>query len=175
METCKPFNNIDDLMTEIIDDFSTEDKKLLHHRSQVFNYIDKDMRKKLRDIRKEFYEYGHLKRPTDIIIYTDSFSYSATSSFIKGFQYQGGAIIVGFNGNPFIGKEQFDGSQSPASVTTFDFSDEYKNLEKLGIVVSGITLAETYDDYYEQKNPYPREYLLKSFWSKSIFIFEYNF
>ena len=160
VETCKPFNNIDDLMTEIIDDFSTEDKKLLHHRSQVFNYIDKDMRKKLRDIRKEFYEYGHLKRPTDIIIYTDSFSYSATSSFIKGFQYQGGAIIVGFNGNPFIGKEQFDGSQSPASVTTFDFSDEYKNLEKLGIVVSGITWAETYDDYYEQNNPYPREYLL---------------
>ena len=160
VETCKPFNTMDDLTTEIIDDFSTEDKELLHHRSQVFNYIDKDARKKLRDIRKEFYEYGHLKRPTDIIIYTDSFSYSATSSFIKGFQYQGGAIVVGFNGNPKIGKEQFDGSQSPASVTAFEFSDEYKNLDKLGIIVSGITWAETYDDYYVDKNPYPREYLL---------------
>ena len=160
VNTCKPFNNIDDLMTEIIDDFSTKDKQLLHHRSQVFNYIDKDTRKKLRDIRKEFMDYGHLKRPTDIIIYTDSFSYSATSSFIKGFQYQGGAIIVGFNGNPFIEKEQFDGSQSPASVTTFESSDEYKNLNKLGIVVSGITWAETYDDYYIKENPIPREYLL---------------
>ena len=160
VDTCKPFNNIDELMTEIVDDFSTEDKQLLHHRSQVFNYIDKDMRKQLRDMRKEFIGYNNLKRPTDIIIYTDSFSYSATSSFIKGFQYQGGAIIVGFNGNPFIGIEQFDGSQSPASVTNFESSEEFKNLDKLGIVVSGITWAETYDDYYIKKNPLPREYLL---------------
>ena len=33
-------------------------------------------------------------------------------------------------------------------------------MQKLGIVVSGITWAETYDDYYEQENPLPREYLL---------------
>ena len=59
VETCKPFNTIDDLITEIIDDFSTKDKELFHHRSQIFNYIDKDMRKKLRDIRKEFIGYGH--------------------------------------------------------------------------------------------------------------------
>ena len=26
--------------------------------------------------------------------------------------------------------------------------------------MSGITWAETYDDYYVQKNPFPREYLL---------------
>ena len=160
VETCKPFNTMDDLLTEIVDDFSTKEKELKHHRSQVFNYINKDTRKRLRDIRKEFMDYGHLKRPTDIIIYTDSFSYSATSSFIKGFQYQGGAIVVGFNGNPFIDKDQFDGSQSPASVTDFEFSDEFKNLQSLGIVVSGITWAETYDDYYVEKNPYPREYLL---------------
>ena len=160
VNTCKPFNTIDELFEEIVDDFSTKDKELLHRRSQVFNYINKDDRKRLRDYRKEFESYGHLKKPTDIIIYTDSFSYSATSSFIKGFQYTGGAIVVGYNGNPKIGIEQFDGSQSPASVTSFEFSDEYKNLEKLGIVVSGITFAETYDDYYVQKNPYPREYLL---------------
>ena len=160
VNTCKPFNNIDELFTGIVDDFSTKDKKLLHYRSKVFNYIDKDTRKRLQNNRKEFESYGHLKKPTDIIIYTDSFSYSATSSFIKGFQYTGGAIVVGYNGNPFIGKEQFDGSQSPASVTAFEFSDEYKNLDKLGIVVSGITFAETYDDYYIQDNPIPREYLL---------------
>ena len=160
VNTCKPFNNIDELFTEVIDDFSTEDKKLIHSRSQVFNYIDKDTRKRLQNIRKEFENYGHLKRPTDIIIYTDSFSYSATSSFIKGFQYTGGAIVVGYNGNPFISKNEFDGSQSPASVTAFEFSDEYKNLDKLGIVVSGITFAETYDDYYIKENPIPREYLL---------------
>ena len=160
VNTCKPFDTIEDLFVEIVDDFSTPDKELLHRRSQVFNYINKDDRKRLRDYRKEFESYGHLKKPTDIIIYTDSFSYSATSSFIKGFQYTGGAIVVGFNGNPKIGIEQFDGSQSPASVTSFEFSDEYKNLDKLGIVVSGITFAETYDDYYIKENPYPREYLL---------------
>ena len=110
------------------------------------------MRKQLQKNRKEFEGFGHLKKPTDIIIYTDSFAYSATSSFIKGFQYSGGAIVVGFNGNPFRGIEEFDGSQSPASVTNFDFSDEYKNLNKLGIVVSGISFIESYDDYYVQKN-----------------------
>ena len=54
-----------------------------------------------------------LKNPTDIIIYTDSFCYSACSGFIKAFQNTGGASIVGFNGNPKIkGTKEFDGSQS---------------------------------------------------------------
>lgn len=62
---------------------------------------------------------GKSKRPTDIIIYTDGFSFSATSMFIKGFQNTGGAIIVGYNGNPKLSDDLFDASQSPTNVITF--------------------------------------------------------
>ena len=44
----------------------------------------------------------NLKKPTDIIIFTDSYSFSATSAFIKGLQNIGGAVIVGYYGNPQI-------------------------------------------------------------------------
>ena len=36
---------MDDLLKEIIDDFSTENKTLLYHRSQIFNYINKEGKK----------------------------------------------------------------------------------------------------------------------------------
>ena len=45
-------------------------------------------------IRKKY------KKPTEIIIYTDGFSFSATSTFIKSLYHFGGAITVGYNGDP---------------------------------------------------------------------------
>ena len=102
-----------------------------------------------------------LKNPTDIIIYTDSFCYSACSGFIKAFQNTGGAIIVGFNGNPKIkGTKEFDGSQSPSSVHNFEHSQEYHELKNLGYNVIGITYSESFDDSYQNKEkvPIPREY-----------------
>ena len=51
----------------------------------------------------------HRRKPTEILVYTDGFSYSATSIFIKGLQEFGGAIIVGHLGNPKMeGVDQFD-------------------------------------------------------------------
>ena len=37
IETCKPYNDIDDLMNGIIDDYSTEDKNITHHRTKIFD------------------------------------------------------------------------------------------------------------------------------------------
>ena len=54
-------------------------------------WLNKEYRKKLKDAREELYKYGELKKPTYIIIFTDSYySYSATSVFTKGFQNTGG-------------------------------------------------------------------------------------
>ena len=54
--------------------------------------------------KKVFYEFRekakNIRKPHEIIIFTDGFSYSATSIFIKETQLRGGAIIVGFGGNP---------------------------------------------------------------------------
>ena len=52
--------------------------------------LNKEYRKQLKDAREELYKYGDLKKPTYIIIFTDSYSYIATSVFIKGFQNTGG-------------------------------------------------------------------------------------
>ena len=68
--------------------------------------------------------------------------------------------MVGYNGNPFLEKEVFDASQSPAPRIDFSFTKEYENLKKLGIYVGGITLGETFDEDYKLGNPIPREYKL---------------
>ena len=76
----------------------------------------------MRQYREKFKNSQNLKRPTDIIIFTDSYSFSATSGLIKGFKNSGGAIIEGYYGNPKIkGIDLFDGSQSISNVVFENF------------------------------------------------------
>jgi hypothetical protein len=115
----------------------------------------------LRQYREKFKNSQNLKSPTDIIIFTDSYSFSAASGLIKGFQNTGGAIIVGYYGNPRIkGIDLFDGSQSISQVESDKLHnlDFYKNLEKLNFHIGGVTSAETFDDSIYGPNPIPREY-----------------
>ena len=107
--------------------------------------------------------YRKKRKPNEIIVFTDGFSYSATSMLIKNLQESGNAIIVGYNGNPSEKKknDKFDASQAPSPVTRFS-DDIENNLKKYGILVYGITFAETFNDSYVNKNvtPIPREYLI---------------
>ena len=115
----------------------------------------------LREYREKYKNSQNLKKPTDIIIFTDSYSFSSTSGFIKGFQNTGGAIIVGYYGNPKIkGKDIFDGSQSISQVEEIENLDVYKNLKYFNFYISQITTAETFDDSVYGPNPIPREYAL---------------
>ena len=159
VETCKAFNDIDDLMNDgITDDYSTKNKSIFHKRTKTFDYGSKQFRDLIHDKRKYYYDNGYLKRPTDIIIFTDGFSFSATSLFIKGFQKTGGAILVGFNGNPTLSNDLFDASQSPTNVMNFDMSVEIQNLFQLGFVVIGISASESFSYNYKNKNAIPLEY-----------------
>ena len=113
--------------------------KIQHKRTIISNDIEIyridifDIREKMKNIRK----------PTDIIIFTDGFSFSATSFFIKSTQLLGGAIIVGYGGNPQF--ESFDSSQSPSAViNTDDMNDELsKEIQKLNFV-----LYYTFKEYF---------------------------
>ena len=70
-----------------IDDYGNGIK---HKRSKIENvYFHKiyDLFKKLK---------SHTRNTNEIIVFTDSFSYSATSLFIKNLQESGNAIIVGY-------------------------------------------------------------------------------
>ena len=162
IETCKYYSSLEN-MGGITDNYGMSDvfgEEIKHNRSEIYDMIDKTWRKRLESIRKINFEKKNLKNPTDILIYTDAFCFSVCSGFIKAFQNTGGAIIVGFNGNPKIeGTKEFDGSQSSSTVTEFE-TIEYYNLQYLGYWVSGITYAESYDDSYQlkEKAPIPREY-----------------
>ena len=135
---------------------------ITHNRTGIYDFLDKTKRKFLDKFRKNILENNKkfLKSSTDILIYTDGFSFSATSGFLKAFQNTGGAIIVGFNGNPKIeGTSEFDASQSSSSVAAFQ-CEEYFNLQNNGFIVSSITYSESYDDSWRNKSqtPIPREY-----------------
>lgn len=56
------------------------------------------------------------RKPTDIIVFTDGYSYSATSLLFKFLQYYGGCISVGYFPKPNLKKEYYDSSLSPSSI-----------------------------------------------------------
>ena len=70
------------------------------------------------------------RKPTDIILFTDGFSYSATSLFLKYLQYYGGAITAGYFPNPNLEKVPYDSGLSPSSILT---QDVLKALEANGL------------------------------------------
>ena len=74
-------------MKEVIDDYG---ENITLHRAKVFQKFNSDILKERKKLREELYEIN-LKRPTDIIIFTDAYSFWATSFLIKGLQETGGA------------------------------------------------------------------------------------
>ena len=95
------------------------ENKRLKQRPFYLHYIQ--------EYKKNISRFNY-KKPTEIIIYTDGYSYSATSFFIKSLYHFGGAITVGFNGDPDSDKNNFDASQSPTFVITseeFEFIPAY--------------------------------------------------
>ena len=162
-ETCKYFGSLEEL-GKINDDYgySDEFKENINHNTTkiLYDHIDKSWKKKLDKIRKiNFEKKENLKKPTDILIFTDSYCFSSCSLFIKSLQSTGGAIIVGFNGNPKLGIDEFDASQSASGVQAIA-DKEFYNLKSLGYEISGITYAESFDDSYQHPNPIPLEYTI---------------
>ena len=155
IQTCKPFKKFSD-MKEIVDDYGNN---VTHSRSQYFGVHNSSDLKQHKKRREKYFKMDKLKKPTEILIFTDSFSFSATSFFIKGLQETGAAILVGYQGNPKI-DDPFDASQSPSFVGDLSNSDIYKNLLDAGYLIHGVTIYESYNYTYQEKNPTPREYLV---------------
>ena len=123
------------------DFYGTNDsgEEIKHQRTQIVNFSTLGRRK----------------------IFTDGFSYSATSFFIKETQLKGGAIIVGYGGNPKK-KEYFDASQSPSPVLDTNTLDDKlsKEIKNLGFFFS-YPYGESFekDDYENEINiKIPLEY-----------------
>ena len=162
VKTCKSVKSYDDYK-EVTDHYNYNSLKVDHIRSDAVDLLPFFYRALLREFREKYINdeslKKYLKRPTDIIIFTDSYSYSATCGLIKGFQNTGGAIIVGYFGNPKKeGIDSFDGCQSVSSVEYIENFYLYNKLYNLGIVVGQVTMAESFDDSVYDLNPIPREY-----------------
>ena len=156
---CKNINSFYDIVDTYIDTYG--DSSISHKRTNPIDLIPESFRVALKEFREEYQNSNNLKKPTDIIIFTDSFSFSAGSLLIKGFQNTGGAITIGYFGNPKIeGIDLFDASQSPSQVEDIEntpmYYDLYKNYKFL---IGGVTTGETYNFYQENtKDQIPMEY-----------------
>ena len=153
IETCekiKEFKNI-------TDDYGNGIK---HHRTQVFQELSPETLKNWKETRKKYYEKNHLKKPTEIIIFTDFLSYSATSFYIKGLQETGGAILVGYRGNPKLKDEPLDASLSPSGAVSISGTEMSETLKECGFSLQMITTYETFNYTYQKENPIPREFLI---------------
>ncbi len=135
-----------------------------HNRTQFFSLMNTYIMVELLIKGKTFRE----RKPTDIIVFTDGFSFSTTSFFIKDLQESGNAIIVGYNGIPTEKRkhEKFNGSQSPSSVfdLSSSFSDDQNiiNLKKYDIRMR-TTFGASYNYSYQDNNKsfhIPREYTI---------------
>ena len=130
-------------------------EKIKHQRTQIFDlsFAEQNNYTKYKN-KKNF------RKPNEIIIFTDGFSYSATSVFIKGIQLNGGAIIVGYGGNPY--ENTFDSSQSPTPVfSTENAKDDLsKNIESFGFTLTYpmMEMFSRLDNVKDTEINYPLEY-----------------
>ena len=153
-ETCFPYTEKDNILDGKIDKYSDE---VYHQRTkniESFNIYEK----KIMEIkRREYLETNSTKKPTEIIVFTDGFSFSCTSVFIKGLQVHGAAIVVGYNSRPDLVEEKYDASQSNSAVETFPFSEYMQNLDKLGYFAR-LTFSEEFDPNDKNEPKIPMEF-----------------
>ena len=127
-ETCLPYTDKDNILEGTEDKYSDE---VIHKKSKIFDSFDVYYKKYVQSNRKYFLT-GKTKKPTEIIIFTDGYSFSCTSILITGLQAYGGAIIVGYNSRPDLEKKYFDASQSNSGVTGYEDLEVTRNLNNLG-------------------------------------------
>ena len=135
-----------------------------HSRSKPALFLYSDVRVTLDKVVRPIYKRN--KKPTEIIVFTDSYSFSAGAIFTKGLKEAGAAILVGYNGYPGSKKETFDIGQAPTNNYRKKLDllgkDEYNRLNEKGIVYRSISAGETYrlSDVENGVKPLvPREFL----------------
>ena len=159
--TGQSFTTVEGLMEDAeTDDFGNG---VNHSRSKPALFLYSPIRKVM-DRNKPLLKRN--RKPTDIIVLTDSYSYSAGSVFTKGLKETGSVILVGYNGYPGSKKETFDIGQSPTNnwdkYLDLLGKEEYNRLSEKGIKYATMSVGETYRVYDIDngvKPLVPREFL----------------
>ena len=169
-ETCFPYTEKDNILDGKIDKYSDE---VYHKRTKDIEFLNIYDKKKMEMKRKEYLETNNTRKPTEIIVFTDGFSFSCTSLFIKGLQVNGVGIIVGYNSRPDLVEEKYDASQSNSAASTFPFSEYIQNLDKLGFF-SSITISEEFDPNDKNEPKIPMEFQIYPVDEVSNIFIKYN-
>ena len=156
-DTCIPYSNKNELYRNKLDIYKEGDKEITHNRTKEYELYSIYSKKLMEEKRREYLATNKTKKRTEIIVFTDGYSFSCTSVFIKGLQVYGSAIIVGYNSKPNISKIDFDASQSNSAIETFDDSEYIKNLKNLGFDVQ-ITYTEQFDPNDKSETKIPMEF-----------------
>ena len=124
--------------------------------SEVFFLVNSSTQKEIEDIRLSM---KNKRKPTEILVLTDGYSFSAASLYIKYLQKMGGAVVVGFSGNIYD-ETAFDSSQSPSPIFPFNIlkmfnPEDIEVLENYGIEIE---FAGIQTFYYEKEAQVPLEY-----------------
>ena len=127
IEIISPLNSVSKFMSKKVNDYMNKNKNLFDIDEIVeVNYNDNikgNITKPVEDLtwlNDEIINHKknliNKRKPTDILIYTDGYSFSAASTFIKYFQYYGAGIVTGYFGNPKQNNIPFDSGQSSSSI-----------------------------------------------------------
>jgi hypothetical protein len=126
--------------------------------TQIFFLTNISIHNEIENIRKKM---NNKRKPTDILVFTDGYSFSAASLFMQYLQKNGGGIIASYLGNPLYKDDTtkfFDISQSPSPLFSENlllkvFSPEnYANLksDEWSIEFPGI---QSFYDSNDSSNP----------------------
>ena len=176
LDTCKS-ESLEDFFKKFeIDDYGNniEGANIKHNRTGLFSGT-KTNRTKIELFKKSISKSSKIRKPHEIIIFTDGYSFSATSNFIKTTYLAGGAIIVGYGGNPNF--KIFDSSQNPASVIDtkylYYFDLISKGIEDLFFSIR-FTYMEYFDINYEGQPQIPLEFQIHEIDERMEFYEKYS-
>ena len=142
--------------------------------------IERSKQKLIKDLNFEslikeiIFKRNNTRKPTEVIVFTDGLSFSATSVFIKNVHYFGGAILVGYGGDPEV--EYFDASQSPTFVLTNLMGIKgFIDLVMKGFYFLQLPMGPMHRTRYDEKNEdIPEEFVINNIDERINLYNEYN-
>ena len=150
-ETCIPYTEKDDILNGEQEIYSNG---VIHHRTR--NFDSSDILEKLQF--EILTQKKNIRKPTEIIVFTDGYSFSCGSVLIKRLQKYGTAIIVGYNSR-LNDQTKFDASQSNSQVSDFENHKNVKNLADLGYNMQ-MAYIEEFNPNNNNENEVPEEFLI---------------
>ena len=91
-DTCLTYTEKDDILNGKEDKYSED---IIHKRTKHIDILNIYEKKIMEAKRREYLETGNAKKSTETIVFTDGFSISYSSAYVKGLKSHGAAIIVG--------------------------------------------------------------------------------